>query len=476
MRELESELGRLATLDDIPDAEFDLWARQGFDWIYALGAWSTGEAGRAISRTRPEWRHAFEGLLPDLQERDICGSGFAITAYVVPPAIGGDAALLRMRRRLHARGLRLMLDFVPNHTALDHPWVAERPELFLRGSETLLGREPENYRRVSTARGTMVLAHGRDLYFPAWPDTLQLDHGNFATQEAMRGELLTAAALCDGLRCDMAMLVLSEIFERSWGRAAAPFWPGAICAVRERNPGFVFRAEVYWGLEAVMLQQGFDYSYDKTLYDRLLAGDAHGVHDHLRADATWQSHLVRFLENHDMPRVAEIMSWDAHQAAAVVTFASPGLRFFHQGQLEGRRKAVPIHLDRRPAEASDPVIAAFYGQLLAVLRRPALRDGTWRLLEPAPAWEGNPTHDGFIAGLWTGPSGERLLVAVNLQSHQGQCRITLPLPDLAGRPVEVADLLGPARYRHTGDELVGHGLYLDLAAYGYHLFAIEVAP
>ena len=475
LRELEARLGRPATLDDIPDATLDLWAGQGLDWIYALGAWSTGAAGRQASRARPEWRQAFEALLPDLQERDICGSAFAITAYAAPAATGGDAALMRMRRRLHARGLRLMLDFVPNHTALDHPWVWERPELFLQGSEALLDREPGNYRRVVTARGAMVLAHGRDPYFPGWPDTFQLDYGNPATQAAMRQELRAAASLCDGLRCDMAMLVLPEVFRRSWGHAAEPFWPEAIRMVREQNTAFVFMAEVYWGLEGEMLRQGFDYAYDKTLYDRLLAGDARGVRDHLRADAAWQSHLVRFLENHDMPRVAEILSWEAHQAAAVVTFTAPGLRFFHQGQIEGRRKPVPIHLDRGPAEAADPAIAAFYERLLTVLRRPLLRDGAWRLLEPAPAWEGNPTHDGFIAGLWMGSGSERLLVAVNLQPHRAQCRVRLPLPGLVGRPVDLVDLLGPVRYRRAGDELNGPGLYLDLPPHGYHAFVIEAA-
>ena len=123
LRELETTLGRPATLDDIPDAELDRIAAQGFDWVYCLGVWSTGEVGRQVSRSNQEWRREFEALLPDLDERDICGSSFAVTAYAAHPALGGDAALERLRRRLHARGLRLMLDFVPNHMAPDHPWT-----------------------------------------------------------------------------------------------------------------------------------------------------------------------------------------------------------------------------------------------------------------------------------------------------------------------------------------------------------------
>ncbi|MBX6741051.1 MAG: alpha-amylase [Acetobacteraceae bacterium] len=475
LRALEVELGRPATLDDIPDAELDQWAEQGFDWVYILGVWTTDEAGRRVSLTQPDWRRAFEALLPDLEERDICGSSFAVTAYAAHPAMGGNEALARLRRRLHARGLRLMLDFVPNHMAPDHPWARERPELFVHGTEELLEREPGNYMRTETARGPMVLAHGRDPYFPGWPDTLQLDYGNPATQEAMRGELMTAASLCDGLRCDMAMLILPEVFHRTWGIAAEPFWPGAIRAIRDRSPSFTFAAEVYWDLEWTMMQQGFDYAYDKTLYDRLIARNSRGAREHLLAGLDYQRHLVRFLENHDEPRAGGIFPWEVHQAAAVVTFLSPGLRFFHQGQFEGRRKHLSIHLNRAPTEPAEPVVGEFYRRLLEVLQNPTLRDGDWRLLAPVEAWQGNWTWDGFVPALWDGKGSERLMAVVNFQPNQGQCYVKLPVGELSGRTYDLFDLLGPARYRRSGDELAGRGLYLDLPPWGFHLFQIQPA-
>jgi hypothetical protein len=475
LRGLGDRLGRQATLDDIPDALLDRVAGQGFDWVYWLGVWRTGDAARLISRSVPEWRAEFEALLPDLEERDIGGSCFAVTGYAAAPEIGGNAALLRLRERLHRRGLLLMLDFVPNHVAPDHPWVGARPDLFVHGAPALLASAPGNYVEVATASGTVVLARGRDPNFPGWPDTLQLDYANPSTLDAMRSELAAVAESCDGLRCDMAMLLLPEVFERTWGRRALPFWPEAIGSVRARRPDFVFMAEVYWGLEARLLEQGFDYAYDKTLYDLAVRGDACGMRAHLRARVDEQRRLARFLENHDEERAAHVFAWDKHRAAAVVSFCSPCLRFFHDGQFEGRTKHASVHLNRAPAEPADPAIAAFYARLLDILRNPVLRDGAWTLLEPAPAWDGNWTWAGFIAFAWDGEDGDRLLGVVSYQPHQAQCYLRLRFAGLAGRRVMLRDLLGPAVYQRDGDELLGRGMYFDVPAWGVHLFRVEAA-
>src|SRR5262249_55259860 len=240
LTELSRGLGRPATLDDVPDGELDRIAERGFDWVWFLSVWRTGAAGQRVSPANPGWRREFEETLPDLAEEDIAGSGFAITGYTVHPALGGDAALARLRERLRARGLRLLLDFVPNHTALDHPWVEDHPEHYVSGTDIDQARAPQNYVWVKRTAGDLLLAHGRDPYFDGWPDTLQLDYANPATQEAMIGELSRIAGQCDGVRCDMAMLVLPDVFDRTWGRSAPLFWPAATRRVRERAPGFVF--------------------------------------------------------------------------------------------------------------------------------------------------------------------------------------------------------------------------------------------
>jgi hypothetical protein len=491
LEHLSREVCHSVTLDHVPDWELDQVAESGFDWVYLLGVWQTGAAGRAISASEPEWRREFERLLPDLREEDICGSCFAITEYSVSSALGGDAALARFRARLAKRGLRLMLDFVPNHTAPDHPWVREHPDFYVPGTEADLAGAPRNYCRVDSAGGSRILAHGRDPYFPGWSDTLQLNYGNPAVQEAMTSLLSEVAVRCDGVRCDMAMLILPDVFARTWGISSQPFWPEAIEHVKAAQPGFVFMAEVYWDLEWTLQQQGFDYTYDKRLYDRLRSGPATIVRDHLCADPDFQHRSTRFLENHDEPRAAATFPPGQHQAAAVIAFLVPGMRFLHQGQLEGRRLFLPVHLCRAPKEPVDEEVEAFYERLLTVLRLRVVRGGRWRLLECTPAWQGNWTWAGFVAFAWEAEdpgaggvpeplsawglerSPTRLLVVVNYQANQGQCHVTWPFAEPAPAAVRFVDLMGTATYERDGGDLESPGLYLDLAAWGYNVFAVE---
>ena len=451
LADVSARVGRPATLDDLPDDELARLASLGYDWVWLLSVWQTGDAGRQISRSTREWRIDFARTLPDLRDEDIAGSGFAITGYTVHAALGGDAALARLRDRLRRHGLRLMLDFVANHTAPDHPWVAAHPEYYVAQDG--------------------AIACGRDPYLPAWPDTRQLDYSRPATKAAMIGELLKVAGQCDGVRCDMAMLLLPDVFERTWGRRALPFWRDAIAAVRARAGGFCFMAEVYWDLEWEMQQQGFDYTSDKRLYDRLRAGGAAPVRDHLRAGLDYQERLARFLENHDEPRAAAVFDRPQHQAAAVITYFTPGLRFFHQGQLEGRRIHISPHLVRAPIERQDPGIASFYARLLDVLRQSVFRDGDWRLLDCVAAWDGNWTHDCFIAWLWTA-NGARRLVAVNYAPNQSQCFVRGPLAAAGPSFVRFTDLMGTAVYDRDPVDLAARGLYLDLPAWGYHVFEL----
>ena len=320
-----------------------------------------------------------------------------------------------------------------------------------------------------------MLALGRDPYFAGWPDTVQLDYSNPATQEAMVGELLRIAEQCDGLRCDMAMLVLPDVFERTWGRRAPLFWPDATRRVREKVPGFCFMAEVYWDREWTMQHQGFDYAYDKRLYDRLREGHARPVREHLHAGLDYQGKLARFMENHDEPRAAATFARPMHEAAAIITYLSPGLRFFHQGQFEGRRKRISPHLVRAPLEATDGALQRFYEGLRAVLRHPVFRDGEWRLLECAPAWEHNWTC-GLFRGV--GLEGRRRRPPARCRQLRREPEPMLRARAASGSRWAVGALrgsdgqCGTVGFDRERSDLDAHGLYLDMPAWGYHVFDV----
>jgi hypothetical protein len=291
----------------------------------------------------------------------------------------------------------------------------------------------------------------------------------------MSEELLRVAARCDGVRCDMAMLLLPDAFERTWGRPAQPFWAEAIARVRRDQPGFEFLAEVYWDLEWTMQQLGFDHAYDKRLYDRLVAGQPGPVRDHLGAGLDYQSRLARFLENHDEPRAAATFPTDRHKPATLLTYLTPGLRFIQLGQLEGHRVHVAPQLIRAPDEPLDPERHAWYAWLLTVLREPLVRDGDWQLLERAPAWDGNGSLDSLIAFAWS-LGAARWVVVVNFSASPAQAYIRPTFDDLRGRMWHLIDRVDGVRYERSGDDLAQRGLYVDLGPWRSHVFDLAPGP
>jgi hypothetical protein len=232
-------------------------------------------------------------------------------------------------------------------------------------------------------------------------------------------------------------------------------------------------AEVYWDLEWTLQQQGFDYTYDKRLYDRLRDRHTQPIREHFWAGLDYQDKLARFLENHDEPRAAATFPPGMHEAAAIITYLAPGLRFFHQGLFEGRKKRISPHLARAPEEPVDQNLEPFYDRLLAVLRQPLVREGQWRSLDCQPAWDGNGSCENFIAFAWQGSRGERLLVAVNYAGESSQCYVRLPFEDLSGRVWRFQDRLSTATYDRDGENLQSRGLFLDVPPWHGHVFVIQ---
>ena len=368
--------GRHLTLADIASADWDAATPEGVDAVWLMGVWERSPAGLAVANANPELQGSLRKALPDLGGDDVIGSPYCVRRYEVDAAFGGADALATARAALAARGVRLLLDYVPNHVAPDHPWTAEHPERFVQGDRRDLEADPAAW----TIVGDHVLARGRDPYFPPWPDVVQLNAFSLELRQATVETLADISEQCDAIRCDMAMLMTNDVFARTWGSRSGPqpteeFWPTVIGMLRRRHPDTVLLAEAYWDLEWELQQEGFDFCYDKRLYDRILAGGPSAIHDHLGADLGYQARLVRFLENHDEPRVAERLDAGAERAAAVVIATVPGATLWHEGQFEGRRVRPPVFLSRRPDELLDHEMAVWYQTLIGAVAASGMRQG-----------------------------------------------------------------------------------------------------
>lgn len=475
LRELGQENDIPLSLANVPDEEWDAIAALGFDAVWLMGVWERSPAGIRIAMRNEGLLADFRRALPDFTESDNVGSPYCIRNYTVDSRLGGPEGLAIARKELARRGLRLVLDFVPNHVAPDHPWVSGHPEYFIHGDSGDLAREPAAF----LASGECVFACGRDPYFPAWPDVLQLSAFDPGLRAAVKDTVSSIADQCDGVRCDMAMLVMNDVFQRTWGsrageRPAGEYWPDLIGSVRAAHPGFLFMAEAYWNLEWELQQQGFDFCYDKKLYDRLEHGPAESVRLHLCADLVYQDRLVRFIENHDEPRAAATFSPEKERAAALLATTLPGAVLLHEGQFEGRKLRLPVFLGRRPDEPMDGDIGAFYATLLETIAKDGLRNGEWRLCE-REGWPDNSSYRNIVAWCWTGENARHLII-LNLGDSAAQARVRVPWDELEGKECRLTDVLSGQSYDRSGSEMRDAGLYVDLTPWKHHLFRVHGQP
>jgi len=472
LSELSRKYQTQVNLATVPKQEWDAIASHGFDAVWFMGVWERSPAGIEISMRNPGLLTDFRRALPDFAAQDNVGSPYCVRRYVVDEHLGGPKGLAEVRKILAKHGIRLVLDFVPNHVAPDHPWVSEHPEYFVQGNADDASRDPASF----VEAGGKVFACGRDPYFPAWPDVLQLNAFSTGLRTAVIGTLTDIAAQCDGVRCDMAMLMLNNIFERTWGaragvKPANDYWTTVIPAIKGKHSEFKFIAEAYWDLEWELQQQGFDHCYDKKLYDRMEHGIAENVRQHLLADISYQQKMVRFIENHDEPRVAATFPDGKGRAAAVAILTLPGAKLLHEGQFEGMKVRLPVFLGRRPAEPEDHDLAAFYGHLLKETARDVFRNGEWRLCERS-GWSDNNSFLNILAWCWI-RDDERYLIIINFRQDAAQARVQVPWDALRGKQWRLDDVLSGQTYDRSGDEMRDAGLYIDLGPWQCNLFRVR---
>ncbi len=440
--------GATATLDDVPNQYWQYLAKRGIDYIWLMGIWKTVPDAVQRYAFAEDLVREYRSVLSDWMPEDVIGSPYAIDCYEPDPAVGDWEELVRLRKRLKKLGMRLILDFVPNHFNAESHLIETYPDVFLEGKESDLVEDAGTY--YLPQGSTRILAHGKDPNFAAWTDTVQVNYGHPAARIFMRQQIQKLAQYCDGIRCDMAMLPMNSVFAKTWPQhqpqLLEEFWPQAISEIKEVYPDFLFIAEAYWDLEWELQQQGFDYTYDKRLLDRLKEGHPIPVRDHLRADLEFQSRSVRFLENHDEARILSHFHSKRTEAMALITYTIPGMRFFNWGQWEGRRLRLPVQLGREavePAcycgvysdvqvkqlnEAIQPLCRctfSFYDRLLLVLQQPILQRGNWTQITVPN------TSESLMAWRWS-LAEEHRIILVNYSDLGNAGKI-----DLSGYAVEM---------------------------------------
>ena len=474
---LSREHGTTITLANVPDSALREIARPGVDMIWLMGVWQRSPFSyKSALKYKHEYRHA----LPDISDNDVIGSAYAIYDYRVDDRIGGRKGLAKLRLRLAALNIKLMLDFVPNHVSADHAWTTRRPEFIVQGRPEDVTRRSSDFYRVKTNKGERVLAHGKDPNFAGWEDTAQLNAFNPEMRKAQTEILLDIAAQCDGVRCDMAMLMFSDIFANTWrgyvgDKPATDYWRELIPAVKARYPKFLFTAEVYWDREYETIQQGFDYAYDKTFYDRVIAGEVGALRAHLLANIDYQRHLMRFIENHDEKRAAETLGAKRSYPAATLICTLPGATLLHEGQLVGRMKKLPVQIKRQPDEKLDRDLEAYYVKLLRETSDPIYRDGNFYLFHVNSAGGGDSSHQNLLAYGWHSPGKDYRLIVVNLTDKRSYGRIKLDVWDwLKDRTWCLFDATDDTEYERHGGELTDNGLFIDLEPYDSHIFRFDL--
>ena len=434
LRRYERTQGRKLTLADVPADFWEKLQKTGFDAVWLMGVWKLSPAAEKIARNHEDILNQIRTIKPDFKQEDVTASPYAVYDYIVDEALGGNEALATFRKNLNERGIQLFLDFVGNHTAIDSPAVTEHPELFITTGTKAPHIHADWFFQNPNGQ---YIAHGRDPYFAPWTDTAQLNYFNPQTREFMTEKLLQVASMCDGVRCDMAMLSLNKVQRDTWWEFIGgdlpkeEFWTKALNAVRADYPEFVFIAEVYWGLEWDIQELGFDYTYDKVLYDRLRFANADSIRGHLRAEHLFQMRSLRFIANHDEEEPLKAFGREKSLAAATIIATLPGARLFHLFQLLGRPERMPlqyIHDDF----STDEAVERYYWKILEIVSDPAFHGGQWTLQESIPVYAGEESYHQILSWTWRQRHTGKM-VFINYSNAPAQCRV--PFKGVVGKTV-----------------------------------------
>ncbi len=466
-------------LSTIPQNIFEDLADKGIDIVWTMGIWKTCTSLIESSCFSVDLVSSYSRSLNDWKREDVIGSPFSIDDYEINPKLGSWEDLHKFRETLNKYGIKLFLDFIPNHFGADTGLLKTNPDIFLKGDKELLSKDPFTF-FCPDSNSDDIFAHGRDPLFPAWTDTVQVNYFSQTARDFMVNILLKLTDLCDGVRCDMTMLQLNNVFQNTWlgvlnkkafKKPKEEFWKYAIDKVKKKSPEFVFLAEAYWDLEWELQQLGFDFTYDKRLTDRLGAGDVDSVKAHLRADKDFQMKSTRFLENHDEARAVTKFGKKHTYAAAVLMSTIQGMKLYYDGQFEGKKIKLPVQLGREPEEKISDSLKEYYNKILTITKSEIFKDGSWLMIDPLPISDNNDTFEKMFAWQWR--LGDELrIVVINYSVSTSFCRIRFRLKT-GRKDIKLIDLLTNEEYFRSVDEIRNEGLFIELKSYHSHIFAVK---
>lgn len=413
---------------NITDAMLDEIKKKGADVVWLMGVWEESPFSEDLNR-----------LFGRESRYRRVASAYAVMDYKVNPRLGGEMSLKDLVRRANARGIRVMLDMVPNHLAIDTPLAKERPGIFMEPSaEEIdeLRKRPDFarkdefekiYRHPDTRR---FFYYGRDGSHPTpYYDTLQLDISRPEARAFLRETIFKIAELTNGggIRFDAVHLTFRQAIKDNWfprmsreefDRRYPPrdeFWKNVLSEVKQKYPGMVVISETFAGSGDIIHSLGFDYFYENFFRDKLQDGDMAAL-SRLFTGAIRNNYL-KYLENHDInKRIVSVLGKEKAIAAAALLFTTPGAALIYQGQERGCSLWVPTAaLVSGPADPGTAEVELHYDALGKIASLDVFRNGDFTLLD---------AHGGLMAFV-RGHGGEKAVVIVNYSDRTENGMVTV---------------------------------------------------
>ena len=464
----------------IPKEELDFLKDMRFNFIWFMGVWNNGKEGRNFDKVDESRIKTYNKNLPNWTNEDVIGSPYSIYSYDPSPEIGTFEDLKWLKEELNKRDIKLILDFVPNHSSMDAPELKSNPEYYIRKgrlkTKIKLTDSHEKY-IYNNAKIVKIpkeekydnngFAYGRGLGCKhAWKDVRQYDYSNKKLWLFQLENLIKIAKYCDGIRCDVAWLIINDIFKRCFktinNDINEEFWSFAISEIKKLYPNIIFIAEVFgkkW-ISDYLLKCGFNFVYDITPFDILNKNNTNEfVERNKTIDDNYLFHSLHYTENHDLITVIENFEGNikkANLATAIISFL-PGIKMYNFGQLFGWKNTLCVQLRRILSYNINEDVLKFYKNLFHILKLDVFKNGKFHI----------SLINNIIIIKWNNEK-EILFAYFNYNEFDQKGKIIVNNNEIKNRSFEVKELIESKSYNLVKEENEDY-YYLDFNVEAYQM-------